>query len=138
MSPRTMWRMGFTVVVVAGVAVAACGPSDRAAQTDPAPSPSADACAFLENVTAPGVGPIVIFVTRGPGAQSACDAEVADPRNKSQDIRPAYVPPGTPVCTYSDSHDPPPEGGRRYEVYGDGATAVCHGMAPDSPSRPTP
>ena len=109
---------------------AGCAQSTPVASSDPAPTSSGGGCAFLENVTAPGVGPIVIFVTRGPGAQSACDAEVSDPRNKAQDIRPAYVPPGSPVCTYSDTHDPPPEGGRTYEIFGDGATAVCQGMAP--------
>ena len=120
------------------MSVVACGQQPQSVASDASPAASSDACAFTENVTAPGVGPVVVFVTRGPGAQSACDAELGDPRNKGQDIRPAYVPSGTPTCAYRDTHDPPPEGGRTYEIYGDGATTVCQGMAPGGAPGPSP
>jgi len=128
----TMWR-ALCLMVAASIATG-CGSGDQAS-TSPASAHPDDACAFLENITAPGVGPIVIFVTRGPGARSACDAEIADPRNRGQDIKPAYVPQGGPVCTYRNTHDPPPEGGRSYELFGDGAAAVCEGVAPSPPPR---
>ena len=116
--------------VAAVVALVACGSVTDTAGP-PAATPEPGQCAFVGPLSdATGVGPRVVFVTRGAGAQSACDAELADPRNASRHFAPAYVPTGSPVCTYFDSHDAPPEGGRTYELFGDGASTVCEAITP--------
>jgi hypothetical protein len=122
------------------VALAACGSVDGASPAGTAASPD-EACAFTGPLSSAfGVGPTVTFVTRGPGAQQACDAEVKDPRNQGgPGLKPAYLPTGSPVCSYVDSHDPPPEGGRSYEVYGSGASTLCDSIGPHrSPGAPSP
>lgn len=110
---------------VVAVSLGACGTVESSSVSGVVPSPK-DACAVVGPLSsATGVGPMVIFVTRGRDAQDACEAELHDPRNRNQGLSPAYVPTGTPACTYLDSHDPPPEGGRTYEIYGSGASVLC-------------
>jgi hypothetical protein len=128
--------------LVAIVALAACGSVDGASPAGTATSPTSpdQACAVTGPLSSAfGVGPTVTFVTRGPGAQQACDAEVDDPRSQGPGLKPAYLPSGSPVCTYVDSHDPPPEGGRTYEVYGSGASTLCDSIGPHrSPGATSP
>ena len=131
-------RVAPTLVLVtaAMAAPAACGSAgDATVSTPPAPA----ACAFVGPIrTATGVGPVVVFVTRGAGARKACDAEIADPRNASRHFTPAYVPSGSPACTYYDGHDQPPEGRRTYELYGNGASTVCEAIAHQPDQTPPP
>lgn len=122
--------------IAAVAALTACG-SEQDTAVGGTAAPAADACAFVGPLSsATGVGPTIVFVTRGADAQRACDAELADPRNASRHFSPAYVPTGAPVCTYFDSHDSPPEGGRVYEVFGTGASTLCEAIAP--PPRASP
>jgi hypothetical protein len=120
-------------LLAAVAALVSCGSATGTAGTagTAAATPDAGSCAFVGPLSdATGVGPRVVFVTRGAGAQRACDAELADPRNASRHFAPAYVPTGAPVCTYFDSHDAPPEGGRSYELFGDGASTLCEAITP--------
>ena len=120
--------------VAAATALTACGSAPDTAADPATPTPAAGACAFVGPLSdATGVGPRVVFVTRGAGAQKACDAELADPRNASRHFTPAYVPTGAPVCTYVDDHDGPPEGGRTYELFGDGASTLCAAIGRAAP-----
>jgi hypothetical protein len=123
-----------TQLLVSGLvimgALTACGSVDGASPSGTATSPD-EACAVTGPLSSAfGVGPTVVFVTRGPGAQQAGDAEVNDPRSQGPGLKPAYLPTGSAVCTYVDSHDPPPMGGRTYEVYGSGASTLCDSVAP--------
>lgn len=133
---RTAPRL--VLVSAAMAAPAACGSAGDPPVSTP---PATAACAFVGPIsTATGVGPVVVFVTRGAGAQSACDAEISDPRNASQHFTAAYVPTGSPVCSYYDGHDQPPEGGRTYELFGNGASTICDAIAhpPDQPAPSGP
>jgi hypothetical protein len=126
-------RAGLVAGPLAGMTLVACGSAGDMGAGATAVS-GGEACAFVGPLNpAVGVGPTVIFVTRGPGAQQACDAELKDPKNTAQHLAPAYLPSGAPSCTYVDSHDAPPEGGRTYEIYGSGASALCESIG----SRPS-
>jgi hypothetical protein len=125
--------------VAAGVVLAACGMSDDVGSTSTSTrtSSSSDACAFTGSLAPEGVGPPVTFVTRGMGAQNACDAWVADPKYKGR-LKPAYLPDSAPVCRYADTSDPPPQSTRTYELFGQGASILCNALKSTPGVSPAP
>jgi hypothetical protein len=123
--------------VAAAAVLAACGTSDDAATTSTRVTTSSGVCAFTGSIAPEGVGPSVTFVTRGVGAQNACDAWVVHPKYKGR-LRPAYVPDGAPVCRYADTNDPPPQSVRTYELFGPGAGILCNALNSPRGASPSP
>jgi hypothetical protein len=123
--------------VAAGAVLAACGATDDVGTTGARVTTSSEACAFTGSLAPEGVGPSVTLVTRGVGAQNACDAWVANPKYKGR-LRPAYLPDGAPVCKYADHNDPPPQSVRTYELFGPGAGILCKALSSTPGASPSP